>query len=276
VPLSDLQRDILLLLAAHRSPESYVAGATALNRDGPRFSSDIDIFHDREESVAVAASADVVTLVGAGFAVEWLRREPGFHAVVVERHGKTMRLEWARDSDFRFFPTVRDAIFGFMLHVVDIATNKILAAAGRREPRDILDLLHIHGHVLPLGAVIWAATAKDPGFSPESLICEIRRNARYRADDYADLELVEPVDAGAVSRKLRSALDEAETFVRAMPAGKEGLLFLGDGRPVQPDSAHLASFVEHAGRRLGHWPTSPEISAAMLQRQAGNDADPES
>lgn len=95
-----------------------------------------------------------------------------------------MKLEWLRDSDFRFFPIQPDDVFGYRLHVVDIATNKALAAAGRREPRDVLDLLTIDEQHLPLGAVIWAAVAKDPGFSPESLIADIRRNARYPADDY--------------------------------------------------------------------------------------------
>src|SRR5437764_449393 len=55
VPLSKIQMDILSLLASQRDPESYVAGATPLNRDAPRYSSDIDVFHDREERVATAA-----------------------------------------------------------------------------------------------------------------------------------------------------------------------------------------------------------------------------
>jgi hypothetical protein len=130
----------------------------------------------------------------------------------------------------------------------------------------VLDLLYIHGRHLPLGAVIWAAVGKDPGYSPESLICEIRRNARYRADDYADLALAEPVDAGDVARRLRKALDEAEVFVGAMPAGKEGLLFLVDGKPLQPEPQTLADYVEHAGRRGGYWPSSAEIGGAMLDR----------
>ena len=175
-----------------------------------------------------------------------------------------MRLKWARDSDFRFFPTVPDPIFGFMLHAVDIATNKALAAAGRREPRDVLDLLYIDDAHLRLGALIWAAVGKDAGFSPENLVQEIRRNARYRADDYIDLGLAEPVDAGLVARRLRECLNAAEIFVRAMPAGKEGLLFLDQGRPVQPDPSMLATYTEHAGRRRGHWPTSPDIGSAML------------
>ena len=266
MPLSKIQGDILRLLAAHRNPESDVAGAVPLNRDGPRYSDDIDFFHDREESVASAADADVALLLQQGFAVTWMRREPGFHAVIVERSGEQMRLEWARDSDFRFFPTVHDDEFGYVLHVVDIATNKALAAAGRREPRDVLDLLLVHERHVALGAVTWAAVAKDPGFTPEGLIAEIRRNARYRQDDYADLALTAPVDAGLVAQQLRTALEEAEAFVRAMPAGKEGLLFIKDGRVTQPDPAQLEAYTEHAGSRRGHWPSSPEITSAMLAR----------
>jgi hypothetical protein len=270
VPLSEIQREILLLLASHRNPESYVGRASVLNQDGPRFSADIDIFHDREESVALAASADATLLAEHGYGVEWLRREPGIHAAIVRRRGDSTRLEWVRDSDYRFFPAVRDDLFGYRLHIADIATNKALAAAGRREPRDVLDLLYIHVRYLPLGAVIWAAVAKDPGFSPESLITEIRRNARYRADDYADLNLTEPVDAAAVSRGLREVLEAAEAFARAMPAGREGLLFLKDGLPVQPDSGSLTAYSEHAGRRGGYWPSSPEIGSVMVHDDTQN------
>ncbi len=39
-------------LASHRNPESYVAGSTPLTREASRYSSDIDVFHDREERVA--------------------------------------------------------------------------------------------------------------------------------------------------------------------------------------------------------------------------------
>jgi hypothetical protein len=91
VPLSRIQSDILVLLAAHRNPES--SGGVPLNRDGPRLSDDIDIFRDREESVAAAADADISLLIKADFTVRWLRREPGIHGALVERGGETMRLE---------------------------------------------------------------------------------------------------------------------------------------------------------------------------------------
>jgi hypothetical protein len=83
-------------------------------------------------------------LTERGFASQWLRREPGIHAAIIGKAGEDTRLEWARDSDFRFFPAVRDDLFGYRLHMFDLAANKALAAGGRREPRDVLDLITIH------------------------------------------------------------------------------------------------------------------------------------
>ena len=58
MPLSEIQTQVLRILASHRDPESYVAGADPLNRNGGRFSEDIALFHDREERVAAAALDD--------------------------------------------------------------------------------------------------------------------------------------------------------------------------------------------------------------------------
>ena len=57
MPLSDIQEEVLRRIAANRSPESYLAGATVLHRakDTPRFSRDLDFFHDIEDSVARSA-----------------------------------------------------------------------------------------------------------------------------------------------------------------------------------------------------------------------------
>jgi hypothetical protein len=110
VPLSKIQTDVLRLLASHRDPESYVAGAIPLNRAAPRYSSDIDVFHDREERAASAALNDAQTLEAEGYAVRWLRQLPAIHTSEVTRGGAGTRLEWVADSDFRFFPTMRDEI----------------------------------------------------------------------------------------------------------------------------------------------------------------------
>jgi hypothetical protein len=266
VPLTKLQARVLRALAEHRNPESYVAGASPLARAGPHFSAHIDVFHDREEAMQAAATADAMTLEVAGFQVEWIRRQPATFVALVREANEATHLEWLVDSDFRFFPAIRDELLGYVLHLADIATNKALAAAGRREPRDVLDLLWIDRQYLPLGAVVWAVVAKDPGFTPEGLLAEISRTSRYRQPDFDRVHTAKPVDAADVCRQLRAVLQTADAFVRAMPAGKEGLLFLEDGRPGQPDPSALGRYLAHAGARHGHWPSSAEISAAMLER----------
>jgi hypothetical protein len=114
VPLSNLQSEILRLLAAHRDPESYVGGSTPLNLNAPRFSGDIGFFHDREERVTQAAEQDSAILQEHGFSLKWLRRELSFYAALVELGGETTKLEWVLDSDFRFFPVQRDELFGMI------------------------------------------------------------------------------------------------------------------------------------------------------------------
>ena len=54
MPVTEFQKRVLGLLAGQRSPESYLAGAAALHlaADSPRYSEDLDYFHDLEESVA--------------------------------------------------------------------------------------------------------------------------------------------------------------------------------------------------------------------------------
>jgi len=266
VPLSKIQSDILRLLASQREPESYVAGATALNRDAPRFSGDIDLFHSREERVADAAVRDAQALEAAGYGVRWIRRLPALYTAEITGPAGATRLEWVVDSEFRFFPVVQDEVFGYVLHPVDIATNKVMAAAGRREVRDIVDLVTIHETILPLGAVVWAAVEKSPGYTPEGLIAEIRRNSNYPAAEWRALAASEPIDPPAVLAKLRSALDEAEAFVARMPTDKLGLLFLQAGKVVQPDPDHLDSYEAHAGQNRGHWPSSVDHTKAMLEQ----------
>jgi hypothetical protein len=265
VPLSRLQSQILRLLAAHRDPESYVAGSTPLLRGALRSSDDIHIFHDREERVARAASEDTEILQAEGLEVKWVRREPAVHTAEIRGGNERTRLEWVADSDFRFFPTVRDELFGYVLHPIDLATKKVMAAAGRRKPGDLVDLIPIHGQILPLGAVIWAAVEKAPGFTPEGLIAEIRRNSHYRDEELRGLPTIEPINLKTFYSRLREILADAEAFVVRMPTEKAGLLFLKDGKVVQPDPGRLDEYTSHAGRRRGHWPTSTEISMAMFE-----------
>jgi len=69
MPLDPLQQAVFATLRARRNPDSHVAGATALHRspESVRYSSDIDLFHDRLDMVDANAGFDAATLTAAGY-----------------------------------------------------------------------------------------------------------------------------------------------------------------------------------------------------------------
>jgi len=97
MPLTSLQSHVCAL-AAERSPDSYIAGGFANNRQGPRFSGDIDIFQDSEQRLEAAAHADASASIGAGFKFAWTKIVTGKRDAAAEEPGDRMRLEWVHDS----------------------------------------------------------------------------------------------------------------------------------------------------------------------------------
>lgn len=107
MPLSGFQEEVLRLLAAHRTPDSYLAGGAALHRasDSLRFSQDLGFFHDSEQRTAEAFAADRGLLEGSGFTVEIRYGLPGnVRALVLRGEDRTRpsprccRLHGALDS----------------------------------------------------------------------------------------------------------------------------------------------------------------------------------
>ncbi len=176
-----------------------------------------------------------------------------------------MQLEWVADSAFRFFPAQRDELFGYVLHPADLAANKASAAADRREPRDIVDLVTIHESILPLGAVICAAVGRFPGQSPEEMLSDITRHSRFTAEEFRVLAIERPLDVSALHRRIRSMIEDAERFIGQIPSDAVGFVFLAGEKCVQPDIEALGKYRRQAGAPGGVWPTSSEISSAMLE-----------
>ena len=232
MPLTEFQAGVARLLAPNRSPDSYLAGGAALHLEPntKRFSNDLDYFHDSEERVASAFAEDRATLEQAGYEVDVQLAQPGFVRALVRHGGEATRIEWSRDSAWRFLPLVRQEPVGFTLHPIDLALNKVLALAGRDEPRDFLDVMHCHESLLPLGALCWAACGKDPGFTPTGLLALLRRRGKYRPEDFARLDLREQPDLAALKAVWRRALDEADVFVCSRPADEIGCLYYSIGR----------------------------------------------
>jgi hypothetical protein len=222
-----LQERVARLLAAGRTPDSYLAGGAALHIEpnAKRYSNDFDYFHDSEERVASAYAADRQLLEESGYAVDVKLNQPGFIRCVVRQGAEATKVEWAHDSAWRFLPPVQHEVAGYVLHPVDVAVNKVLALVGRDEPRDFLDILEIHERTLSLGALCWAAAGKDPGFTPGALLDLLKRRGKYHAEDFARLRLSVAPDLVALKQQWLTALEQAQSFISARPPDELGCLY---------------------------------------------------
>lgn len=258
MPITPFQREVSRLLAVNRAPDSYLAGGAALHLrpNSKRYSNDLDYFHDSEERVAKAFADDRAVLESKGIRVSVQVAQPGYIRALAGRGDDCTKIEWAHDSAWRFMPPVRLPDAGYALHPVDLAVNKVLALAGRDEPRDFLDALYAHDEMLPFPALLWAAVGKDPGFTPMSLLELVRRRGRYQPVDFERLRLVEPVEPVGLKAKWLEMLEDADRFVRSRPAGELGCLYYSPGRHafLMPGPDSPADLVVHFGRPGGVLP----------------------
>jgi len=180
----------------------------------------------------------------------------------VRQADESVRVEWARDSAYRFFPLMQHAELGLVLHPFDLATNKVLALVGRLEVRDWVDVIHCGERLQPLGYLAWAASGKDPGFGPAAILEHAARSSHYSADEVAALAYAgTPPDAGELSRRWRVVLDAARLVVHELPADaigtcvltRQGELFTGDAEHLRRALTD-GQILFHAGRVRGAFP----------------------
>ncbi len=257
MPLSPYQRDICRLLAGNRiaSGESYVAGGAALAEllASPRRSRDIDLFHDTREALARSWAADAASLVAGGYDVEVVRERPTYVEAVVRKGQESVVIEWAQDSAFRFFPLLAHEELGLVLHPFDLATSKVLALVGRVEPRDFVDTLACDQALQPLGYLAWAATGKDPGFSPAAILEHAARTARYSDAELASLDFEgTPPRAAELSARWHAALERASATVGLLPAERVGTAVLGTDLELYQGDPDALRHALHAGGLTFH------------------------
>lgn len=231
-----LQKMIMRYLAPLRSESSYFAGGVVLNRDWPRRSDDIDIFHDTDEEIIGVAQRDIAALEAAGFSVRKEVETFGCVEAVVSRYGESTLIQWMSETRRRFFPLIRDPEWGARLHDADLAVNKVLAASARRKARDFVDLVSISRNYCPLGPLVMAAAGKPPNFSPEKYLDEILR--RGLSIDAADLTAVRGMPSEWTADFIRNSLikivDDAKDYCEKAPIDVTGLLAVDNGgRPVE-------------------------------------------
>jgi hypothetical protein len=258
MPITKFQKEVLLLLKKNRNPNSYLAGGIAINRSekSGRTSNDIDFFHDTDEAVAAAATSDRKALKKAGYAVQDLIEQPSFVRTIISKSGQDLRLEWVRDTAFRFFPVIEDENLGYRLHDADLAVNKCLALANRNEVRDIVDLIQFDAEILSLTAICWAACGKDPGFTPELIIDCMKRNSIIRTEELRAESLVQSISAPELKQKWNGLLDDCKNAIESFPVKDLGCLYLDSkGMLVRrPNKNNIAGKIRHFGSVGGAWP----------------------
>ncbi len=258
MPLTKFQNELAKLLAQNRSSDSYLAGGAALHFEpkSERFSNDLDYFHDSIERVASAFEADKKLLESKNYAIEIDLKQPGYIRAQVIKGKHSTKIEWAHDSAWRFMPTVFNPESGYTLHPIDLAINKVLALAGREEPRDFLDVLFINRTILPLGALCWAASAKDPGFTPLSLLELIKRRGKYRVEDFERLKLSKKIDLIELKKEWLLALQNAEDLINSLNPKEVGCLYYSKKyqKFIAPTELDRADAVKHYGTPGGVQP----------------------
>jgi len=271
--LTKFQYDICRLLAERRrqAGESYVAGGAALNflLKTPRRSQAIDLFHDTTEALVSSWTGDHSLLQKNGCHVQVSRESPSFVEAFVSRNTETVQIQWVRDSAFRFFPLIEDEALGLALHPFDLATNKVLAMAGRLEPRDWIDVINCCQKIQPLGYLIWAACGKDPGFNPHSLLQEIQRGSHYTQDELDTLDFEGPSPcAKQLGEIWHTYLQDTTSIIQSLPEEEQGKAVLTKDGVLCQEIGKLFETSDlryHRGSIRGVWPSVTTKSGARPQ-----------
>ena len=120
--------------------------------------------------------------------------------------------------------------------------------------------------VQPLGYLLWAACGKDPGFSPASLLQNIRQTSRYSQAELDLLDFAGPLpDAVRLASRWHAMLREAQAVCDdTLPAETAGrCVRLGSEELCTASSRDLPAFLQtgrlrfHAGTIGGAWPHYP-------------------
>lgn len=259
------QSEVLKLIARSRVAvgETYVAGGLALNHQlhRPRVSEDIDVFNNSYDALVSASDNDRRVLSDAGYDVVLTRERDYIVEVTVSKGAETTDIQWVQDSAYRFFPLVVDELLGLTLHPFDLATNKLLALAGRRVPRDWVDTISCVESIQPLAYLAWAANGKDMGLTPNYILDMCSRTTYVQKELDMVVRSEEPVDAAALSLKWHEMIERARATVRLLPPEEVGkVVMTRDGELFRGSDDELRSalaadeIVFHEGVIGGAWP----------------------
>lgn len=175
---------------------------------------------------------------------------------MVGKADEKLKLEWVRDTAFRYFPVVDDDDLGYRLHDVDLEINKCLALANRSAVRDALDIIEIDRDILTFPAIISAACGKDPGFTREFMLEMIQRHITFTPDQLEAESLTKSVDPVKLKKDPITLLDQTRITLQEVPAKAIGCLFTDKMGNVHKDLSKLKLNLHkpHHGTVRESWP----------------------
>lgn len=186
--LDPLQERIARIALAMPGAESLAlagGGAMLAHRLVERPTQDVDMFTPEEDVTALADSL-VAVLRGHGLIVVVEAQSTTYvRLTVTEPSGRACKVELARDARIR--PPVRLDI-GAVLHLEEIAADKMLALFGRAAARDFVDVAALLQTFLA-ERLLDLAAEKDPGFDRRYFASALRSVTRLEDDDFTALGL---------------------------------------------------------------------------------------
>ncbi len=186
--LDPLQERIARLALSLPGAENLaLAGGGAMLAHGlvDRPTQDVDLFTPDADVTAIA-DALVAALHGEGMSlVVEVRTQTYVRLTATEQAGRAYKIELARDARIR--PPVRLDV-GAVLHLEEIAADKVLALFGRAAARDFVDVAALL-RKFPKERLLALAAEKDPGFDAGHFAGALRSVARLADEDFTPMGL---------------------------------------------------------------------------------------
>ena len=193
----------------------YLSGGTAASRGylNHRFSDDLDLFVNDENSFALWAERIIQALEKADFGkITVNQKEERFVRLSLTQTDLTLKIEMINDVPARSGDITEHPLLGRLDSAENILANKITALLGREEPKDLADIWGFCCKMdLSIKAAITGAQGKAAGVFPADLariLCSV---------NHADWQSVRWIDAPPV-----------ETYLAQLTTLGESLLLLSE------------------------------------------------
>lgn len=167
--LYPFQDDVLRLITSLET-EFYLTGGTAASRAylQHRFSEDLDFFVNYDDRFAEWIEQIIRAISQQkAWQTDVLSKQEYFARMLLKRADTTLKLEFVNDVPFRVGNVTNHPVLGKLDTAENILANKVTAALGREEPKDLADIWGFCTQMgLSIHEAIRSAQGKAAGIFP--------------------------------------------------------------------------------------------------------------